>query len=115
MAIVDRRSLDVVFKIKADFLGALSHPVRLAVIEELKNGESSVSRLVERLQVEQSSLSKHLAILRAAGILVSRPRKTTVLYSIRDRKIFQVLRPIAQILRKRMEESQAVLANLGKP
>ena len=111
---VNRRSLDVVFKIKADFLGALSHPVRLAVIEELKAGESSVSRLVDRLQVEQSSLSKHLAILRGAGILVSRQQKTTVLYSIRDRDIFLVLRPIAQILRKRMEESQAVLAVLGK-
>lgn len=112
---VDRRALPVVLKIKSDFLGALSHPVRLAIIEELKSGESSVGRMVERLQVEQSSLSKHLAILRNAGVVISRQHGTTVQYSIRDRDIFLVLRPIAQILKKRMEESLAVFAALGKP
>lgn len=105
----------MVLKIKADFLAALANPVRLAAIEELRAGESPVGRMVERLGVEQSSLSKHLAILRHAGIVVSRKRKSTVLYSIRDREIFRVLRPIAQILRKRMEESRAVFARLGRP
>ncbi|MDE1975676.1 MAG: helix-turn-helix transcriptional regulator [Elusimicrobia bacterium] len=71
--------------------------------------------MAERLQVEQSSLSKHLAILRRAGIVVSRKRKSAVLYSIRDREIFRVLRPIAQILRKRMEESRMIFARLGRP
>ncbi|MBI4346568.1 MAG: winged helix-turn-helix transcriptional regulator [Elusimicrobia bacterium] len=105
----------MVLKIKADFLGALSHPVRLAIIEELREGSSSVGRMVERLRVEQSSLSKHLAILRHAGIVDSRREKATVRYSIRDRDIFRVLRPIAQILRKRMEEGRSVLARLGRP
>ncbi|MDE2314234.1 MAG: winged helix-turn-helix transcriptional regulator [Elusimicrobia bacterium] len=110
-----REHLDMVLKIKADFLGALANPVRLAIIEELRGGESSVGRMAERLQVEQSSLSKHLAILRRAGIVVSRKRKSAVLYSIRDREIFRVLRPIAQILRKRMEESRMIFARLGRP
>ncbi|HVA65590.1 MAG TPA: metalloregulator ArsR/SmtB family transcription factor [Elusimicrobiota bacterium] len=111
----NRSPMDMVLKIKADFLAALSNPVRLAIIEELRSGESSVGRMVGRLRVEQSSLSKHLAILRHAGIVASRQRKSAVLYSIRDRDIFRVLRPIAQILRKRMEESRAVFARLGRP
>ncbi len=106
--------MDTVFKVKADYLSALANPARLAVIEELKSGESSVGRLVERLRIEQSSLSKHLAILRRAGVLVSRQHKTTVFYSIRDRRIFQVLRPISEMLRKQMEESRAILARLGR-
>ena len=109
-----KEKLDVVLKIKADFLAALASPVRLAVIEELRGGESSVGRMVERLQVEQSSLSKHLAILRHAGIVVSRQHRNTAQYSIRDREIFRILRPIAQILRKRMDESRAVFARLGR-
>ncbi|HEX4047316.1 MAG TPA: metalloregulator ArsR/SmtB family transcription factor [Elusimicrobiota bacterium] len=104
----------MVLKIKADFLGALSNPVRLAIIEELRSGGSSVGRLADRLRVEQSIVSKHLAVLRHAGIVVSRQDKTTVFYSIRDKDIFLVLRPIAQILRKRMEESRALFARLGR-
>jgi ArsR family transcriptional regulator len=105
---------ELIFKIKADFLKALSHPVRLQVIEHLKRSESSVARMVAELGVEQSALSKHLAVLRQAGILTSRQEKVTVYYSIRDRDIFLVLRPIAEILRKKLEESRSVLDRLGR-
>ncbi len=104
----------LVFKIKADFLKALGHPLRLAVIEHLKNRESSVGQMVKALGVEQSSLSKHLAILREAGIVTSRQEKVTVFYSIRDRDIFKVLRPIAEMLRKKLREGQRALAHLGE-
>jgi ArsR family transcriptional regulator len=105
---------ELVFRIKADFLKCLAHPARLAVIERLKSGERSVGQLVEDLGVEQSSLSKHLATLRQAGIVTARQDGANVHYSIRDRDIFLVLRPIAEILRKRLEESTKVLTHLGK-
>jgi DNA-binding transcriptional ArsR family regulator len=105
---------DLVFKIKADFLKSLAHPARLAIIEYLKNNEASVGQMVKDLGLEQSGLSKHLATLRQAGILTSRQEKVTVYYSIRDRDIFSVLRPIAEILRKKLSESSAVLSHLGK-
>jgi len=104
----------LVFKIKADFLKSLAHPVRLEVIEYLKDKEASVGQMVKVLAVEQSSLSKHLALLRQAGILRSRQEKVTVYYSIRDRDIFQVLRPIAEILRKKLNESRSLLTHLGR-
>lgn len=105
---------DLIFKIKADFLKCLGHPIRLAIIEYLKKGEASVGQMVQYLGAEQSSLSKHLAILRQAGILTSRQEKVTVYYSIRDKDIFQVLRPISEILRKKLIESQKALNHLGK-
>lgn len=105
---------ELVFKIKADFLKALAHPIRLAIIEHLKSKEASVGEIGKELAVEQSSLSKHLAILRQAGILGSRQEGVTVYYSIRDREIFSVLRPIAEILRKRLQESQKVLEHLAR-
>ncbi len=105
---------ELVFKIKADFLKSLAHPVRLEVIEYLKTKEASVGEMVKELGVEQSGLSKHLAILRQAGIVASRQEKVTVYYSIRDKDIYQVLRPIAEILRKKLSESQRVLAHLAE-
>jgi len=104
----------MVFKIKADFLKALSHPIRLQVIEYLKDGEASVGKLVNVLGVEQSNLSRHLAILREMGILHARQEKTTVYYSIHDHDIFKVLRSIAEILRKKLSKSEKLLQKLGK-
>lgn len=105
---------ELVFKIKADFLKCLAHPVRLAVIEQLKDGERSVGQMVQALGVEQSGLSKHLALLRQAGIVSSRQEKVTVYYSLRDKDIFRVLKPISEILRKKLQESQLVLNHLGR-
>ncbi|MBI5245903.1 MAG: winged helix-turn-helix transcriptional regulator [Elusimicrobia bacterium] len=107
-------SEELVFKIKADFLKCLAHPARLAVIEYLKSREASVGQIVAALKLEQSGISKHLSLLRQAGIVTSRQEGVTVYYSIRDGDIFQVLRPIAQILRKRLRESQVVLGHLGE-
>lgn len=104
----------LVFQIKAEFLKALAHPARLEVLERLKKSEASVGAMVAELGIEQSALSKHLAVLRQAGIVSSRQEGVTVHYAIRDRDIFLVLRPIAEILRKRLEESRAVLDRLAK-
>jgi ArsR family transcriptional regulator len=105
---------DIVYKVKADFLKALSHPLRLKLIEILKHGEKSVGVLVVQLGVQQSSLSRHLLALREAGILKSRQERTMVFYSIQDHDVFRVLRPIAVMLRKKFRQSEKVLATLGK-
>ncbi len=105
---------EMIFKIKADFLKSLAHPARLMIIEYLKNGEASVGQMVEDLGMEQSGLSKHLATLRLAGILASRQERSNVYYSIKDKDIFNVLRPIAEILRKKLKESETLLRHLGK-
>ena len=103
-----------VFKIKADFLKALSHPGRLKIVEHLKHGEKSVNEMGKALEMEQSSLSKHLSILKHAGILASRQEKVTVFYSIRDKGIYDVLRYASLFLKKKMKESQMILDHLGK-
>ncbi|MFA6357910.1 MAG: metalloregulator ArsR/SmtB family transcription factor [Candidatus Omnitrophota bacterium] len=103
---------DMVFKIKADFLRGLSHPVRLQVIEYLRAGEAAVGKLVLELGVEQSSLSRHLAILRDLGILSARQEKQSVYYRLLDRDVFKILRPIAELLRKKFKRSGKLLERL---
>jgi ArsR family transcriptional regulator len=105
---------DMAFKIKADFLKGLAHPIRLQIIEYLKNGEASVGKLVQELGVEQSNLSRHLATLRDLGILEARQEKTSVYYYIHDPDIFKVLRPVAELLRKKLKKSEKILKSLGK-
>jgi ArsR family transcriptional regulator len=105
---------ELAYKIKADFLRILSHPVRLQIIELLKNGEKNVSSIVRVLRIPQSSLSRHLLNLKEAGILKSRQQGTTIFYDIEDYGIFQILRPIAQMLRKKLKKTEIVLNSLGK-
>lgn len=105
---------ELAYKIKADFLKALAHPVRLQVIELLKDGEKNVGAIVKSLGVPQSSLSRHLLVLREGGILKSRQQGTVIYYDIEDRDTFSVLRPIAEMLRKKLKKTEAVLSSLGK-
>ncbi|OGX30660.1 MAG: hypothetical protein A2787_05805 [Omnitrophica WOR_2 bacterium RIFCSPHIGHO2_01_FULL_48_9] len=105
---------EMAYKVKADFLRVLGHPIRLKLIEELKHGEKSVGYLVNKLKIGQSSISRHLLALRNTGILSSRQEKTTVYYDIADHDIFYVLRPIAVMIRKKFKESEKVLSTLGK-
>lgn len=96
---------DIIFKIKADFLRALSHPLRLKIIERLRHSELNVGKLGKALEVHQSTLSKHLTALREIGILQARQEKTTVFYAIEDQDVFLVLRPISELLRKKFKRS----------
>ena len=105
---------NMAFKIKADFLKGLAHPIRLQIIEYLKNGEASVGKLEQELGVKQSNLSRHLATLRDLSVLEARQEKTSVYYAIHDQDIFKVLRPIAELLKKKLQKSQKILATLGK-
>ena len=105
---------ELAYKIKADFFKALAHPVRLQIIELLKSGEKNVGSIMKALSIQQSSLSRHLTILREAGILKSRQQGTVIYYDIEDHDIFHVLRPIADMLRKKLKKTEAVLSSMGK-
>jgi ArsR family transcriptional regulator len=105
---------ELAYKIKADFLKSLGHPVRLQVIEFLKNGEQNVGAIVKRLGLPQSSLSRHLLDLRDGGILKSRQQGTVIYYDIEDHDIFLVLRPIAEMLHKKLKKTEMVLHSLSK-
>jgi ArsR family transcriptional regulator len=105
----------MIFKIKADFLRALAHPVRLQIVEFLKDDhEATVTQLVKKLEVEQSSLSRHLAALRELGVLEARQEKKNVYYKLHDHDIFMVLRPIADLIRKKLRRSERLLESLGR-
>lgn len=105
---------DLAYKIKSDFLKVLAHPVRLQIIESLKSKEEKAGGIVKELGIPQSSLSRHLLALREAGILKSRQQGTQIYYCIEDQGIFQVLRPIAELLRKKLKKTATVLDSLGK-
>lgn len=105
---------ELAYNIKAEFLRALAHPLRLQIIELLKGGEKNVGGIIKAINIQQSSLSRHLTILKEAGILKSRQQGTVIYYAIEEHNIFLVLRPIAELLYKKLKKTEAVLISLGE-
>jgi ArsR family transcriptional regulator len=68
---------------RAHIMKALGHPTRLAIVEELAHGERCVCELHEMVGGDMSTVSKHLAQLRNAGLVEVDKRGTMVFYSLR--------------------------------
>ena len=62
---------------------ALADPTRLRIVEAMKPGECAVGDIVERMDIHQSGVSRHLRILAEAGIVQMRPDGQRRLYSLR--------------------------------
>lgn len=65
----------------------LAEPSRRHLLEALRDGERSVSELVDRTHLSQPAVSKQLRILRESGLVVLRPLGRQHLYSIRGRSL----------------------------
>ncbi len=102
-----------VYQMKAEFFRILGHPVRVRILELLKDGERTVGDLQNELQMDSSGTSQHLGVLRKHGILEGRREGTSVFYTVRDPRMFQLLEVSRQILTSRLTESQAVLGELA--
>ena len=101
-----------VHQLKAEFFKTLGHPARIRILELLREGEHSVGELVAKVGVESSHLSHQLAVLRRSGFINSRKAGSTVVYSVVDPRIFQLLEVAKQILTSSLLAGQELLADL---
>jgi len=97
---------------KADFFKALAHPLRIRIVDQLRAGEVGVNDLSAKLEVEQSTLSQQLAVLRGRHIVNARKEGLNVLYSIRDPEIFKLLDVAKKIFNRHLVGVQEMLAHL---
>jgi ArsR family transcriptional regulator len=96
-------------RFKAEFFRALGHPARLRILELLRPGEMTVSELQVALDIEASSVSQQLAVLRAKNIVDTRRVGTSVYYSVRDPQIFQLLDVAREIFNNHLIDLQSML------
>ena len=68
---------------RARILKAMAHPTRLFVVEELAKGERCVCELTEMIGSDMSTVSRHLGVLRSAGIIADERRGSQVFYTLR--------------------------------
>jgi len=78
-------------KFKAKIFKALSDPVRLDILDFLRDGEKCVCKIVPHVKRIQPVVSRHLKILKDCGILRDRKEGNRRLYSITDQHIFGII------------------------
>ena len=104
-----------IYQVKAEFFRTLAHPARIRVLEVLRDGELSVSELVPAVGIEASHLSQQLAVLRRANLVQTRKERTSVLYSVGNPMIYDLLDVARRILTSSLDETRALLAELEMP
>lgn len=95
---------------QAEVCKALANPVRIEIINLLKNGEKTVTELVDAVGVNQANLSQHLAILRSKKIVDARRSGNTVYYSLTNPKIIEACDLLRQILREQLEAERRAIS-----
>ena len=88
----------------AEYFSLLSEPMRLRLLNLLRDGEKCVQELVEATQTSQANVSKHLKIMWQAGILSRRSEGTSAYYRVEDDMIFELCNLVCDRLATRIEQ-----------
>ena len=76
---------------KAEFFKALAHPLRISILDALRDGPLTVNEISQRFEVEPANASQQLAVLRNKNIVVARKEGASVYYSVSDKTIIKLL------------------------
>lgn len=91
---------------KAELFKTLGHPVRIRILELLRDDEHTVSELQEALGIEASSVSQQLAQLRARQLVVGRKAGTSVHYRVTDPQVYELLETARAMFQRHLETLQ---------
>ena len=97
------------YKAKAKIIKAMSHPTRLFIVDELSKGERCVCKLTEMIGDDISTVSKHLAILKNAGIVSDEKRGTLVFYSLRLPCVLNFFSCVESVLKTNAKEQASLV------
>ena len=97
------------YELKADILKALAHPLRLAVVDFLADGERCVCDIADHVGSERSNVSRHLSVMLSAGVLECRKDGLKVLYRLKTSCVANCLACAADVLREHVRSREAAL------
>ncbi len=97
---------------KAEFFKALANPIRIRILDELRQAELTVSELRDRLDIEFPNVSQQLAVLKTKGLVNSRKQGNNMYYSCADATVFDLLDVAKQIFNNRLIDVRTTLEQL---
>ena len=94
---------------RANIIKAIAHPSRLFIIEELNKSEKCVNELTEMIGADTSTISKHLSVLKNAGIVFDEKRGNSVFYKLRVPCILDFIGCIETVLETNIKSQMEII------
>lgn len=99
----DATELGPLFAAAARYFGLLSDPTRLRILHTICRSERHVTAIVDAIGASQTNVSRHLAVLRQAGVVSRRKVRNTVFYKVADPVLAEVCRTVSTQLARRAD------------
>jgi ArsR family transcriptional regulator len=96
-------------KLKSEVFKAMGHPIRLGIIEFLKSGEMCVCDIVQHVGTEISNVSKHLSVLKKAGIVTDRRDGLKIMYRLTMPCALEFTTCVEKVVINRLENQRSFL------
>ena len=100
---------EALYKAKARIIKAMAHPTRLLIVDELSRSERCVCELKEMIGSDMSTVSKHLSVLKDAGLVTDDKRGTQVYYTLRCPCIMNFFKCVETVLQITAEEQMSLI------
>ncbi|RKX26898.1 MAG: ArsR family transcriptional regulator [Candidatus Zixiibacteriota bacterium] len=97
------------FEARARIIKAMGHPTRLFIVDQLSQGEQCVRELTDLIGADTSTVSKHLSILKDAGIISDEKRGLQVYYSLRLPCVLSFFGCVESVLQSNIEQQLRVI------
>lgn len=104
---------DAVVDLIARRFRVLAEPMRIRILDRLRDGEATVNDLTEALETSQQNVSKHLGVLHDAGIVSRRKDANHVRYSIADEGVLELCEQVCGGLRRQLSELAELVGGSG--
>ena len=95
-----------IFEMQADVCLAIGNPRRLQILSLLKDGENSVSALIDRVNINKANMSQHLSVLKQKGLVLTRREGTTIYYRLASPRISEACSIMRDVLRETLQEKE---------
>jgi ArsR family transcriptional regulator len=96
-------------EIRSNIIRALAHPVRLMIVDILRDGEKPFSEINNVFQVDKSTVSKHLTVLKEAGIVSSRKDRHDMIYSLEVPCVIDFFGCVTAVIENNIRRQQVCL------
>ena len=99
---------------KAEFFKVLAHPIRIRILELLRDGDKNVTELQMHTGVDSSAVSQQLGLLRNKNIVIGSKEGTKVTYTVKDPLIFDLLDVAKRIINHSLNDTITLLQRMDQ-
>lgn len=108
------KSIKLRYEAQAKIIKAMAHPSRLLIIDELHKQERCVGELTEMIGADASTVSKHLSVLKNAGLVIDEKRGNCIYYNLRCVCMLDFIGCVENVLIANADENKKIMKSCNR-